>query len=113
MCATYSESLVLIPECRIRAVNRHRNTFNLFAIWKESVNDVRVHFRWFKRENGYKPFLYDITLDICQFLRRANNPVASHIYEQFREFSNLMDVKCPIAVSLYSQKINFSHKKNF
>jgi len=52
-----------------------------------------------KRLNGYKPFLYNITTDVCKFLRNPkSNPVMKYIFESFIEYSNI-NHSCPYRVS--------------
>ncbi|XP_037941076.1 uncharacterized protein LOC119674026 [Teleopsis dalmanni] len=59
----------------------------------QQVKIVRVSL--LKRANGWKPFLYDINVDGCQFIRNpARNPVANLFYQFLKEFSNINHA-CP------------------
>jgi len=59
-----------------------------------------------QRLNGYKPFLYNVTVDACKFYKnQKSNPVAGYIYSLFRSFSN-MNHSCPYDVSLFTTPIN-------
>lgn len=52
-----------------------------------------------KLANGYKPFLYDITLDGCKFLRERNNPIANYFLKFISGATNL-NHSCPYDVSI-------------
>ncbi|KAH8415771.1 hypothetical protein KR222_000687, partial [Zaprionus bogoriensis] len=99
VCTSLNDSVVKILECRIRAVNRHKNIFNFNAHWKHPVDNLGLHLQLMKRANGYKPWLYNLKIDVCQFLRKANNPFVSLVFSQFKEFSSFQHIKCPIYVS--------------
>ncbi|XP_022229548.2 uncharacterized protein LOC111078914 [Drosophila obscura] len=48
-----------------------------------------------KRFNGYKPFLYNITVNACKlFVNPKFNPVAKFFYESVVTFTN-MNHSCP------------------
>lgn len=100
ICVTYNESLAKVPMCRIRAVSRYKNTFNYIVTFLHTIQRIRSRFQLYKRENGYKPFLYDFTLDNCQFLRKPTNILAILLRNQFKNFSNFFDQKCPVSVSV-------------
>jgi len=59
-----------------------------------------VQFGLYKRLNGYKPFLYNMTLDGCRFLKSRNpNPIALYFYNLFKDYSNINHT-CPYNVSI-------------
>ncbi|SPP73251.1 Hypothetical predicted protein [Drosophila guanche] len=61
------------------------------------ANDVTIHGRVFKRANGYKPWLFDVNFDGCQFIRKRNQPFANLVYGLFKEFTNI-NHSCPYVV---------------
>ncbi|EDW34488.1 GL21553 [Drosophila persimilis] len=58
------------------------------------AKDISIHARVLKRENGYKPWLFDFHVDVCRYLQKPNIPVANLIYGLFKEFSNINHT-CP------------------
>lgn len=62
------------------------------------VYSVKSRFQIFKRESGYKPWLYDITIDACQFLRKPSNAAIIYLVKQAKNFTNFFDQKCPVSV---------------
>jgi len=58
----------------------------------------------FKRFNGYRPFMYNVTVDACRFLKnRKSSPVINfwlNVIENYTNFNHL----CPFNVSIFSDK---------
>nr|XP_036671139.1 uncharacterized protein LOC108016521 isoform X2 [Drosophila suzukii] len=63
---------------------------------KRQINfHVCVNFGLFKRFNGYKPFLYNQTIDACYFINhQKSNPVAKYFFDIIRGITNL-NHSCP------------------
>ncbi|KAH8416064.1 hypothetical protein KR222_007415, partial [Zaprionus bogoriensis] len=96
VCKSYNESLNKINLCRIRAVDRYKNTFNFNSTVLQPIYEIKTRVKWFKRANGYKPWLYDVTFDGCQFVKKPTNAVAIYMLSQFRNYTNILDQQCPI-----------------
>ncbi|XP_034480071.1 uncharacterized protein LOC117785914 [Drosophila innubila] len=94
VCQSYNESWVHFNQCRLRAVNRNRNILNINGTILHPVNDVYLHLQILKRANGYKPWLFNVSLDACRFVKKAYNPFAKLIFSLFKEFSNF-NHSCP------------------
>jgi len=62
------------------------------------VYDLRARVQIIKKANGYKPWLIDVTFDICEFLRKHNHPFIKVMYNIFRDSSNINHT-CPYMVS--------------
>lgn len=63
------------------------------------LNLLQLNLALYKRLNGYKPFLYNVTIDGCKFLQNRNSsPVAAFIWNLFGPYSN-MNHTCPYTVS--------------
>jgi len=54
-----------------------------------------------KRLNGYKPFLYNLTLDFCNYMRNphSGNLLANFGYSIIKPYSNV-NHSCPYTVSI-------------
>lgn len=99
--------------CRIRAINRYKNIFNYNMTLLHLVYSVKSRFQIFKRESGYKPWLYDITIDACQFLRKPSNAAIIYLVKQAKNFTNFFDQKCPVSVIYENFKGNNRYKVVF
>ncbi|XP_022216618.2 uncharacterized protein LOC111070405 [Drosophila obscura] len=58
-----------------------------------------------KRFNGYKPFLYNITVNACKFFANPkSSPVAKFFYESVVTFSNI-NHSCPYNHDIIVDKV--------
>ncbi|EDW60091.2 uncharacterized protein Dvir_GJ21292 [Drosophila virilis] len=94
ICKSYNESWFLIHNCRLKAVNRHKTSYNFNGTILYPGNHIIINIQLFKKENGYKPWLYKITFDLCRFLKKAYNPVAILVFKLFKDYSNF-NHPCP------------------
>nr|XP_017006078.1 uncharacterized protein LOC108063475 [Drosophila takahashii] len=94
ICMSYNESWFVFHNCRLKAVSRSRVFLNLNGTILHKVNMIHAHYKMFKRESGYKPWLVDKKIDCCKFLRRNDDPVYKILNSFFKPFSNL-NHSCP------------------
>jgi len=87
-----------VHQCRIYAVNRNKNTFNLNGTILHPAYNIDLHMQVFKKANGYKPWLFNITIDVCRFFKKHNNPVFLIVVNLVKEFTNFNHT-CPYVVS--------------
>ncbi|XP_026836489.1 uncharacterized protein LOC6548068 [Drosophila erecta] len=94
VCKSYNQSWVVFHYCRLKAYSRTKTSLNLNLTFTEPANNISVHVKSMKKANGYKPFLFDFTLDACEFMRRRNHPVAKIIWNMIRNVSTVNHT-CP------------------
>ncbi|XP_064540305.1 uncharacterized protein LOC135429771 [Drosophila montana] len=94
VCESHNKSWFVIHKCRLRAVNRDKTTLNINGTVLHPAYDILVKAQILKKANGYKPWLYNMNIDVCRFLRKPYNPVAIVIFKMFKEFSNFNHT-CP------------------
>lgn len=61
----------------------------------------------FKRTYGYRPWLYDVSIDACRFLSKPTNAVAILLTNQVKNFTNFFDQKCPVSVICFKSVFFF------
>ncbi|XP_054082450.1 uncharacterized protein LOC105209790 [Zeugodacus cucurbitae] len=95
-CVSYDKSYVYFDTCLLKAVNRTYKYISVTAKFpgKQPTNDIKVNFAMQRKENGYKPFLYNITIDACEYLKKRNNPVISFAHTFFEKYSTI-NRTCP------------------
>ncbi|XP_017038352.1 uncharacterized protein [Drosophila kikkawai] len=54
-----------------------------------------IHVQVFKRLNGYKPFLFNFTVDACQFLKGKRNKVTQFFYNLIAPPYSNISHPCP------------------
>ncbi|KAH8249754.1 hypothetical protein KR032_011992, partial [Drosophila birchii] len=99
-CTSMNESYCSFDYCLLKSVNRTYKYASLkLIIHQGPIYKTKVNFALYKRLNGYKPFLYNVTVDGCKFIKKtSSSPVAAFIYNLFGPFSNINHT-CPYDVS--------------
>ncbi|XP_068152654.1 uncharacterized protein [Drosophila tropicalis] len=105
-CEPLDKSFADFEYCYIKAINRSYKYVSLKVnLFKIPVTKVKVNFALMKRFNGYRPFLYNITVDACKFLENPNrNPIAHYLSDLFLPYTNMAH-KCPFNHSLMMDKL--------
>ncbi|XP_070068199.1 uncharacterized protein [Drosophila takahashii] len=106
-CESTDKDFSNFEYCRLKSANRTYKYISLkLNLFKVPVTNVKINVALYKRLNGYKPFLYNITLDACRFYKNQNsNPVALFFYNFFKEQSN-MNHSCPYNHDIVVDKIS-------
>ncbi|XP_064540341.1 uncharacterized protein LOC135429800 [Drosophila montana] len=94
ICETRNKSLVIVDQCRLRALSRNKTILNIGVELLHPVRNLYINWKLYKRENGYKPWLGQYTVDYCAFMRRVNHPVIKLLYDIIQDFTNLNHT-CP------------------
>ncbi|KAH8392019.1 hypothetical protein KR200_002547, partial [Drosophila serrata] len=94
VCSSYNKSWISINYCRLKAVSRNKAVFNLNITFLQPTNDIVLHYRLFKRENGYKPWLVNLKMNGCRFMRRPYDALGIVLFNTYKNFSNINHT-CP------------------
>ncbi|KAH8307949.1 hypothetical protein KR059_003421, partial [Drosophila kikkawai] len=106
-CTSLDKEFDDFEYCRIKSVNRSFKYISLkVKMYKIPVHNVKVNYALLKRFNGYKPFLYNISVDACKVLRNPkSNPIFVFFHGLFRSYSN-MNHTCPYNEDLIVDKLS-------
>ncbi|XP_002033645.2 uncharacterized protein LOC6608931 isoform X2 [Drosophila sechellia] len=119
-CESLDRNFSNFEYCRLKSVNRTYKYVSLKVnLFQTPVNQVKVNTAFYKRLNGYKPFLYNVAVDGCKFMKNQNSsPVSKYIFGVFKDASNI-NHSCPYDVpwhdifveKLSAENINFQITK--
>ncbi|KMY99966.1 uncharacterized protein Dsimw501_GD14604, isoform C [Drosophila simulans] len=94
-CSSYNLDFMSFPTCRIKAVNRTHKYISIYAkINQLPIVDARVTVQFRRFDSGYKPFLFDLSYDGCQFMKNQKNMFVKTFYKTFQRNTN-MNHTCP------------------
>ncbi|KAH8307582.1 hypothetical protein KR044_003808, partial [Drosophila immigrans] len=95
--------------CILKSVNRTYKFATVKFYPAKLLHNIKVNMVFLKRLNGYKPFLYNYTVDACKFLRnpKLGNKVAFFFYGLFAPYSNI-NHSCPYE-NIIVDKLPISH----
>ncbi|XP_041674887.1 uncharacterized protein LOC108116804 [Drosophila eugracilis] len=110
VCTSMDESFSSFEYCYIKSVNRTYKYGSLKVnLHKVPIWKIKVNAALYQRLNGYKPFLYNITVDGCKFIKNQKySPVASFIFNLFAPYSN-MNHSCPYDHDVIVDKVPTSY----
>ncbi|KAH8247326.1 hypothetical protein KR038_002459, partial [Drosophila bunnanda] len=105
-CTSLDKDFTDFDYCFLKSVNRTYKYISLRAkLLKTPVTKVKVNIELQKRYNGYRPFLYNVTVDACRFLKNPqSNPIAKYLYGFFKNHSN-MNHTCPFSEEIKVEKL--------
>ncbi|XP_062136048.1 uncharacterized protein LOC133845575 [Drosophila sulfurigaster albostrigata] len=112
-CDVLQTDLISLEECHIKAINRSYNVVNVKYILKKKVPEFQLNFKLLKRERGgWHPFLYDINVNMCEFLKRPYKYVIFNaIYQYGQKFTSL-NHSCPYMPNMEVALMNWSLTEN-
>nr|XP_044249910.1 uncharacterized protein LOC108062223 [Drosophila takahashii] len=88
--------------CYLKSVNR---TYKYVSI-KVNLFKTPVNIAMKKRFNGYRPFLFNITVDACRFLSDpSSNPQANYFYGFLTTHTNINHT-CPFVTDIIFEKLS-------
>nr|XP_036675143.1 uncharacterized protein LOC118878061 [Drosophila suzukii] len=100
VCDSADTNWILVHTCRLKAIRRDRTTLSFNGTVQKVVSNLRVHAQIFKRGNGFKPWLYNITFDGCRFLRKPYEAPVILVFKLFKKHSNF-NFTCPFLGPVY------------
>ncbi|KAH8384231.1 hypothetical protein KR200_003637, partial [Drosophila serrata] len=105
-CTSFDKKYNDFEYCRLKSVNRSFKYMSLKVnLYKVPITKVKVNFAMLKRYSGYKPFLYNITVDACKILKHPkSNPIFGFFHGLFKKHSN-MNHTCPYDHDLVVDKL--------
>ncbi|KAH8282989.1 hypothetical protein KR054_011403, partial [Drosophila jambulina] len=95
--------------CEIKSIDRKRNMINIETILAKTVNQFEIKFKVYKKDGGiWQPFLYDMTVDICQYFKNPKKFfIPSFMYSFMQPFTNINHT-CPYLAGTSMRLWNFT-----
>ncbi|KAI8121303.1 hypothetical protein CVS40_7606 [Lucilia cuprina] len=95
-CRATAPQLMYFEECTLKRDENITKAITLCRIYDKPLKQVKLNVRGYRKSNvGYVPFVLDLTLDWCEFLKNRNNIVLQRMFGLLEKESNL-NTKCPI-----------------
>ncbi|XP_033157238.1 uncharacterized protein LOC117139178 [Drosophila mauritiana] len=112
-CETLNKDFAFFEYCLLKSVNRTYKYVSVkVKLLKTPITRIKIRFGLYKRLNGYKPFLNNMTFDACRFLISPNpNPVTLYFYNFFNEYSNI-NHPCPYDHDIVWDKMPYHSVNN-
>ncbi|XP_050324508.1 uncharacterized protein LOC126755832 [Bactrocera neohumeralis] len=108
-CSSFDEKFATFEMCRLRAVKRDVNELSValkFVQSNETMRNATIRLQLMKKASGYKPFLYDVTVNLCEYLEKRNHPFLNIIFNAFGNHSTSLQ-RCPLRNELAIEHLQF------
>ncbi|XP_017856818.1 PREDICTED: uncharacterized protein LOC108609609 [Drosophila arizonae] len=109
-CRVHNASWVKLKLCRLKALSRNRTVFNFNATMLYPAYQISMEAQLLKKANGYKPWLYNASADICRFLKKPFNPVIILFVKAIRDYTNFNHT-CPFDGPLIASGLHMPYEK--
>ncbi|XP_017039312.1 uncharacterized protein LOC108086783 [Drosophila ficusphila] len=105
-CTSFAKEFADFEYCYLKSINRSYKYVSIrLNLFKTPVTKVKFNGALYKRYNGYRPFMYNITVDACRFLKDpTSNPVINYLFEFSQGYSNINGT-CPINHDIIIDKL--------
>ncbi|XP_033160941.1 uncharacterized protein LOC117141546 [Drosophila mauritiana] len=111
ICESFDNSITNFSRCEMKFIRRGVAAF--YMVWKlynVPINSVDINVALYKKSNGYRPFLFNQTLDFCYYMRNPRaHPLIYMMHKVFMQTSNI-NHSCPYDHDLIINE--FIYKKN-
>ncbi|XP_075168143.1 uncharacterized protein LOC142240322 [Haematobia irritans] len=96
-CQELDKPFASFKHCYLKALDRHKVSMNMYLeLHDVPINNITVHAQFFHKGNGYRPFIYNNTMDFCEFLKKPSRYMFWKIFfNLLKPYSNLNHT-CPI-----------------
>ncbi|XP_054085098.1 uncharacterized protein LOC105214601 [Zeugodacus cucurbitae] len=83
-------------QCSLKALSRNTVSLSLHVqLFQVPVNNVTVNLDVYRKANGYRPFMFNITVDFCSFLKNKKRvPFGKLLMDTIEIYSNINHT-CP------------------
>ncbi|XP_017065641.1 uncharacterized protein LOC108104209 [Drosophila eugracilis] len=108
-CTSLDKDFDDFETCHLKSVNRSYKYVSIKVnLFKTPITKVKIRGILYKRFNGYKPFMFNVTVDACRYLKNPkSNSVVHYFLEFLRPYSNMIH-SCPFDHDLIVDKLTVS-----
>ncbi|XP_017958364.1 uncharacterized protein LOC108652683 [Drosophila navojoa] len=108
-CIACDKKYLEFDYCYLRSENRTYKYLSIKTLLHQlPVRNCKIIFRVAKRDTRSIVGQYDGSVDACKFLKDGRNPIANHIYQTFKPYSNINHT-CPYDHDLILEKVSVHH----
>ncbi|EDX03477.1 uncharacterized protein LOC6730724 [Drosophila simulans] len=105
-CTSFDKEFTEFEYCYLKSVNRSYKYLSLKCnLLQAPVTKIKVNVAFFKRFSGYRPFMYNVTVDFCRFLKNpSSNAFVNFWYRMVVDYSNINHT-CPYNRDIRVEKL--------
>ncbi|KAH8401812.1 hypothetical protein KR009_008047 [Drosophila setifemur] len=95
-CVSMDKTFLMFPTCQLKVLGRGIIAANVYGkLLKVPINKMTIRFNVHRKLSGYHPFLFNVSLELCGFLKHPNPMhVFYYVHRAFLPNSNVNHT-CP------------------
>ncbi|XP_061396020.1 uncharacterized protein LOC133331655 [Musca vetustissima] len=95
-CETFNKDFLTFKECNLKVISRGIIGLNVHGnIWQLPISNMSINLSLFKKLSGYKPFLYNISVDLCKFFKNPKKYPFIELYHRVIVKESNINHTCP------------------
>ncbi|KAH8263426.1 hypothetical protein KR044_009015, partial [Drosophila immigrans] len=112
VCESLDVSFVRFDECNLKLLGRGIVGLNVYAaLLQFPVKVSKINVSFFKKYNGYRPFIYNVTLDICKYLDKKRDKLSfEKIFLDLALVNSNINHSCPYEHDIIVRNLVFENK---
>ncbi|KAH8270450.1 hypothetical protein KR018_010210, partial [Drosophila ironensis] len=90
-CESFDKDFGEFDFCYLKSINRsYKYVSGKISFRTLPIKKLMINMALWKRFNGYKPFLYNVSFDLCVFIKKAkSNLLLKFVYDSMSQYSNV------------------------
>ncbi|XP_075167886.1 uncharacterized protein LOC142240052 [Haematobia irritans] len=95
--------------CRLRAIDRYKTVVSMKTLIKDVLRNVSVNLALFARNdvNAYRPFLINVTQNVCSFLDKKKSMFYMNAFMKFMTAYTNINHSCPFDGYVFADDLYF------
>ncbi|XP_050332807.1 uncharacterized protein LOC126760997 [Bactrocera neohumeralis] len=95
-CKAFDKPFADFKSCRLHVPKRGEIALSLHVrLFQIPVNNVSVNLAFFKKASGYRPFLYNVSVDFCSFMANKKRFPFLNIFHGVLKKDSNINHTCP------------------
>ncbi|XP_065369033.1 uncharacterized protein LOC135961461 [Calliphora vicina] len=95
-CLELDKSFATIPICKLKVMQRGVVALEVYVkLHQDPVTNVSINGELLKKANGYRPFLYNMTLNFCDLMKNGKRYPFANIFVDLLAKDSNINHTCP------------------
>ncbi|XP_033156204.1 uncharacterized protein LOC117138309 isoform X1 [Drosophila mauritiana] len=108
-CESYNESYAAFEKCKLNLLGRGRVGADVYLkLFQTPIDNCWINWSMYRRYNGFRPFLYNISTDLCQLLGNPNALSFQGLVMNAIKTGSNLNHSCPYNHDIIMDNMEFS-----
>ncbi|XP_058987626.1 uncharacterized protein LOC131806848 [Musca domestica] len=105
-CNSLDPTFSIVEKCNLKLIRRGTVGLNVTVkLLKTPVSSVSVNVAFFKKSNGYQPYLYNTSADFCNFLKQRQKYPILQVLANYMLHRTNINHTCPFDHDIIAENL--------